>query len=294
MRKIRSIQSLRSFEAAARHMSFKAAAEELFVTPTAISHQIKTLEGQLGCRLFERKTRQVQLTLPGHDLYTALRRSFDEIDEVTRRIQAQGSRDVVTLGLGPIIGTRWLAPRLGHFWEQHEGIDLRLHHSAFPMQQSIEHFDLAIAWGDGHWPGMQVHEFIQIRLTPVLAPSLEQPDQPADLLGYPLLHERERRGWRQWFAASGIDSPTDNVGTVIDDANLILQTTLDGQGVALGILPFVEEDLASGRLRRPFGLAIDPERAYYLIYRKASLKNPAVKIVRDWLMQQQETDRLRQ
>lgn len=283
------MQSLRSFEAAARHLSFKRAAEELSVTPTAVSHQIKALEDQLGCRLFERKTRQVKLTLPGHDLYTALRKNFDEIDEITRRIRNQGSRDVVTLGLGPIIGTRWLAPRLGHFWEQHDGIDLRLHHSAFPMQQSIDHFDLAIAWGDGHWPGMQVHRFIRIRLTPVLAPTLDQPGQPVDLLDYPLLHERERGTWRQWFAAAGIDAPMDKLGGVIDDANLVLQTTLNAQGVALGILPFVEDDIASGRLTRPFELAIDPERAYYLIYRKSSLRKPAVGKVRDWLLRQRDT-----
>lgn len=288
MRKLRSVQALKSFEAAARHMSFKLAAEELYVTATAISHQVKSLESQLDCRLFERRTRQVQLTRQGHELFTTLRRCFDDIDDSVQRIQSQRGREAVTLGLGPIIGTRWLAPRLGDFWQQHRAIDLRLHHSAFPMQNSIGQFDLAIAWGDGHWPGMEVKRFIDIEVTPVLAPVMPQPREATDLLELPLIHERDRRGWREWFGAAGIDDVEDDFGTVVDDANLVLQAALAGQGIALGILPFVEQDLSSGRLNRPFDLAIDPGQAYYLIQRKASLRNPAVKTVRDWLLAQIE------
>lgn len=284
-----SPQSLRSFEAAARHLSFKLAAEELFVTPTAISHQVKTLERALDCRLFERRTRQVELTRPGHELYTTLRKAYDDIDSVIRRIRGNRERDVVTLGLGPIIGTRWLAPRLGDFWERHRDIDLRLHHTAFPMHNSLDYFDLAIAWGDGRWPSMRALPFIQIEVTPVLASGREMPAKPADLLDYALIHERDRGGWRQWFAAAGVDIENEIPGTIVDDANLVLQTTLDGQGVALGILPFVGDELNRGRLLRPFDLAVDPGKAYYLIYADSRLQNPAVKRVRDWLLEQIES-----
>ena len=115
---------------------------------------------------------------------------------------------------------------------------------------------------------------------------MAQPREVSDLLALPLIHERDRQGWREWFAAAGIDHIEDDFGTLVDDANLVLQAALAGQGVALGILPFVEQDLASGRLQRPFELAIDPGKAYYLIHRKASLRNPAVKKVRDWLLAQ--------
>jgi LysR family glycine cleavage system transcriptional activator len=269
-------------------MSFKQAAEELHVTPTAISHQIKSLEQQLDCRLFDRKTRQVQLTAEGQELFTTLKKAFDEIDDSANRIKSRRSRAVVTLGLGPIIGTRWLAPRLGDFWQRHRDIDLRLHHSTSPMQQSIDQFDLAVAWGDGHWPGMKVTPFINIRVTPVLAPRMRQPAMASDLLTMPLIHERDRRGWRQWFRAARVEYD-DSIGTLIDDANLVLQTVLAGQGVALGILPFVEEDLASGKLLRPFELTINPGQAYYLIHRKNSLKKPAVNAVRNWLLEQIQT-----
>jgi LysR family glycine cleavage system transcriptional activator len=268
-------------------MSFKLASDELHVTATAISHQVKSLEQQLDCRLFIRRTRQVQLTDEGKDLFTTLKRAFDEVDEVARRIESRHSRDVVTLGLGPIIGTRWLAPRLGDFWSEHPDIDLRLHHTNFPMQQSSDQFDLAIAWGDGRWPGMEVIPFISIEVTPVMAPGMKQPEHPADLLTCPLIHERNRQGWRQWLRAADVAYSDDTIGTVIDDANLVLQATLDGQGVALGILPFIEADLTNGRLQRPFELAIDPGMAYYLIYRKNSLDKSAVNSVKNWL-----TDRI--
>jgi LysR family glycine cleavage system transcriptional activator len=285
MRNLRA-SSLKAFEAAARYMSFKLAAEELHVTATAISHQIKSLEQQLDCRLFIRKPRQVQLTDEGKELFTTLKRAFDDVDEVASRVKSRRSREVVTLGLGPIIGTRWLAPRLGAFWNQHPDIDLRLHHTNFPMQQSSDQFDLAIAWGDGHWPGMEVIPFISIEVTPVVAPGILQPLQATDLLTRPLIHQRDRQGWQQWFQAAGIERIDDDIGTVIDDANLVLQTVLDGQGIALGILPFIEADLASGRLLRPFELAVDPGKAYYLIYRKSRLDKQAVNSVRRWLSAQ--------
>jgi len=285
MRNLR-LSSLKAFEAAARNMSFKLAADELHVTATAISHQVKSLEQQLDCRLFIRRTRQVQLTDEGQELFTALKRAFDEVDEVARRVKSRRSRDVVTLGLGPIIGTRWLAPRLGDFWNQHRDIDLRLHHTNFPMQHSSDQFDLAIAWGDGHWPGMEAIPFINIEVTPVLAPTLKQPVSAQDLLAYPLIHERDRQGWQQWLRAAGVERVDDDIGTVVDDANLVLQTALDGQGVALGILPFIESDLANGHLLRPFELAIDPGKAYYLIHRKSSLDKGAVNSVKNWLLAQ--------
>lgn len=286
MRKLRSVQSLKSFEAAARHLSFKRAAEELFVTPTAISHQVKTLENQLKCRLFERKTRQIRLTQQGFELFSELRKSFDAIDSTLKRIGSRSDRETVTLGLGSIIGTRWLAPRLGNFWEQQNDIDLRLHHSSSADFENLDHFDLAIAWGRGNWPGMQGHEFIHIQMSPVMSPDISRPASVEELFDFPLLDTREPVGWQQWFEAADAKPEGMPVSTVIDDANLVLQAALDGQGIALGILPFIEDDLNQGRLIRPFELAIEPDEAYYLIYRKKALSNPAVKFVRDWLLEQ--------
>ena len=286
MREIHSLQSLRHFEAAARHLSFKLAANELSVTPTAVSHHIRNLEAQLDCLLFERKTRQVNLTHQGRDLFNALYKSFNEIDEVIAQIKSHHERDVVTLGLGSIIGARWLAPRLGDFWSRHPDIDLRLHHTALPWHQDTDHFDLAIAWGDGNWTTPEFMPFIQIQVTPVLSPELKPPDTIEDLFDYPLIHEGSRDAWCRWFEAAGVDRGIELTGMVIDDANLVLQAALDGQGVALGILPFVREELTNGRLVRPFELSIEPDQAYYLLYRGDRLGKAAIKTVRDWLIEQ--------
>ncbi|MEM7207582.1 MAG: LysR substrate-binding domain-containing protein [Pseudomonadota bacterium] len=293
MRKLKSIASLRFFESAARLLSFKLAAAELYVSPTAVSHQIRALEDDLECRLFERKTRQVLLTREGQELYTSVRKAFDSVDETIQRVRLSASRDVVTLGIGPIIGTRWLAPRLGDFWMKHLDIDLRLHHSALPMQQSASQFDLAIAWGDGRWPGVQFDPFMQIQVTPVFAKTGKlsdvEFDDPQQLLNYPLIHQRDRAGWNQWLRAAGVELSGEFFGTVIDDANLGLQTALTGQGIALGILPFVEDDVNAGRLCRPFALAVNPEHAYFLIYDKKQLAKRAVATVREWLLEQAQT-----
>ena len=286
MRKIHSLQSLRNFEAAARHLSFKSAAVELCVTPTAVSHHIKKLEEQLDCQLFERKTRRVILTAQGQELFNALYKSFNEVDEVIEQIKSHRERDVVTLGLGSIIGTRWLAPRLGDFWSSHPDIDLRLHHTLLPRHQDTDRFDLAIAWGDGNWTTSEFIPFIQIQVTPVLSPELKQPRSISDLFDYPLIHQSSRDSWQQWFQSAGIEQDIDRTGMVIEDANLILQAALDGQGVALGILPFVQDELSNGRLIRPFELSIDPGQAYYLLYRESMLEKPAVRTVRDWLVEQ--------
>ena len=286
MRLIKSTQSLRNFEAAARHLSFKSAANELCVTPTAVSHHIKKLEEQLDCLLFERKTRQVILTAQGQELFNVLYKSFNEVDEAVKQIKSHRERDVVTLGLGSIIGARWLAPRLGDFWSRYPDIDLRLHHTSLPWHQDTNHFDLAIAWGDGNWPNSAFIPFIHIQVTPVLSPKLKQPESISDLFDYPLIHQSTRDTWRQWMQCAGIERDNDRTGMVIDDANLILQAALDGQGVALGILPFVQEELSKGRLVRPFELSIDPGQAYYLLYRKNTLEKPAVKAVRTWLLEQ--------
>jgi LysR family transcriptional regulator, glycine cleavage system transcriptional activator len=290
MRFLSAGHALKTFEAAARHLSFKQAADELNVSATAVSHQIKSLESQLDCPLFIRKTREVSLTLQGHELFTVLRKSFDDIDDVIRRVKSSRGRDVVTLGLGPIIGTRWLAPRLGDFWQRHPDIDLRLHHTAFPMQHSAGIFDLAIAWGKGQWAGLESRLFINIEMTPVISPDLAMPNFSTDLTQYPLIHERDRQGWMQWFEESGLDDQHAQTGPIIDDANLVLQTALNGQGIVLGILPFISDDLSTGRLRQPFARTIRPANAYYLIHQPDCLQKAPIRVVYEWLVKQISED----
>ena len=248
-RRLPSITALRAFEAAARCESFKQAAEELGVTPTAVSHQVKNLEGSFGQPLFHRRTRHVRLTDSGALLYDGLREAFDRMEQAVLRCRNAPARETVTLGLGPIVAAKWLSPRLSRFWARCPEVDLRLHHSPVTLAFGATAADLAIAWGDGQWPGLSVEPLLEIQVTPVLSPRLRQTAgglaKPADLLRLPLLHQRDDSAWREWLEAAGLTLPDRVPGTVIEDAHVVLQAAIEGQGVALGTLPLVADDLTA-------------------------------------------------
>lgn len=288
--------SLRAFESAARHMSFKNAALELGLTPTAISHHIKQLESLGGQALFTRHVRRVELTPQGQAFAEAIGPAMQAMGTAFEELSAGVGRKTVTLGAGPIFASRWLVPRLADFWDAHPGIDLWLHHSPLPVWRQMERFDLAIAWGKGDWPGLDCTPVLRIDVTPVLAPALVErhglPETPADLLDLPLLHHRGGDGWRQWFEGVGVTNPGALPGTVFEDANVLLQATLSGRGAALGIVQFVADELGAGRLIRPFPSQMDPGDAYFLIHRPNALASEAIAAAKDWLLQAQPDARL--
>ena len=289
---IPSLTALRAFEAAARHLSFKLAAEELNLTPTAVSHQIRGLEAALAHKLFDRRVRQVDLTAEGAELARALGPAFLVIDKAVRDLKAKDRRRIVTLGTAPIIASRWLAPKLGTFWCAHPDIDLRLHHSPVPIHRQMANYDIAIAWGEGPWPGWEAELLLRVEATPVVAPTagfLDGPlDEPRQLLAMPLLHYRGKKDWAQWFAEAGVDLPAEIPGALFDDANVLLQAALEGQGVALGILPFADDELSLGRLSRPWNLTVRPSAAYYLLQSRASRDRDAARAVVAWLLSLKE------
>lgn len=297
MYKLPPFASLRAFEAAARHMSFKNAALELGLTPTAISHQIKQLECLSGQVLFTRHARRVELTPQGQTFAKGIGPAIEAMGAAFEKLSAGVSRKTVTLGAGPIFAARWLVPRLADFWDAHPGIDLWLHHSPLPVWRQMERFDLAIAWGRGDWPGLDCTPILRIDVTPVLAPALADshgaPRTAKDLLRLPLLHHRDREGWRQWLETAGVAVPDILPGTVFEDANVLLQAALSGRGAALGIVQFVGDELGAGRLTRPFPLQVDPGDAYFLIHRPNAPASQAVAAAKDWLLKAQSDAALR-
>lgn len=288
MQKYPPFAAVRAFEAAARHSSFKQAAIELGLTPTAISHQIKQLKCISGKALFNRHGKRVELTPDGRQFAKAIRPALETLAAAFSELNTTSNRRSVTLGIGPVVAVRWLVPRLTEFWAAHPLIDLRLHHSPLPVWQRMTGLDLAIAWGNGEWSGFVAEPFLRIEVAPVLAPAL-MPNEliaitPNDLLSLPLLHHRDHTGWRQWFEAAGVTAPTELPGMVSEDANVLLQAVLSGRGVALGVVPFIKDEIASGRLLQPFPKSVDPGDAYYLVYRAGALENAAVSAVRDWFV----------
>lgn len=279
------LTALRAFEAAARLGSFKSAAAELAVTPTAVSHQIRQLEDDLSHPLFTRHTRKVVLTDAGERLAQVVSQAFGSVATELETFKS-GKRQRIDLALGPIIASRWLTPRLSAFWRDHPAIDLRLHHSPLVVDPDND-VDLAIAWGTGPWPGFQVDPLLTIHVTPVVSPQLLDARGPLatteDLANFPVIHQRDGHDWAAWledetFAGLGIED-----AMTIEDANVALQAAISGQGVALGILEFIEDDLTTGRLVAPLNRSVVLSRAYHLLVRRKSLKTPHIAAVHTWL-----------
>ncbi len=280
------LTALRSFEAAARLLSFKAAAEELRVTPTSVSNQIRQLELDWGCLLFVRKTRKVFLTDAGRSLARVMSRAFDDIRaEVETHISS--NRKTVTLAVGPIFGARWLIPRLSKFYRLNPNIELVLHHS--PRITDVEQLvaTIAVDWGIGDWQGLNAHRLLDVIYRPVLSPSLLAEcgglASPADLARYPIIHQWDREEWNAWLKLVGQPDLRFARETVTRDSNLALQAAMDGQGVVMGTFPFVLGEVASGRLVCPFETELHPARGYYLLNRPGARSVPAVNAVCAWI-----------
>jgi len=283
------LNALRFFEAAARHLSFTRAAEELHVTQAAISHQMKALETHLGVRLFRRLPRRLLLTEEGQRLLPVVHDAFDRIAHTARRLAKEGESGPLIVMLRPYFAARWLSPRLSQFWERHPDIDLRLHHSIDPVVDfERERVDMAVRWGRGEWPGVEVELLLPVRVTPVCSPKLLRGPhplrRPADLRHHTLLHEESYDLWAKWLAAAGVHD-LEARGPIIDDTNVRTQAAIDGQGVTFGALSLLADDLATGRLVAPFPLTLD-DLAYYIVYPPGALARPKVKVFRDWLLEE--------
>ena len=280
------LTALRSFEAAARLLSFKSAAEELRVTPTSVSNQIRQLEAEWGCLLFIRKTRKMELTDAGRSLSMVMSRAFDDIyAEVETHISS--NRKSVQLAVGPIFGSRWLVPRLSKFYGLHPMIELVLHHGTRITSAEQMVTTIAVDWGSGDWPGLDAARLFEIDYAPVLSPALLSKygdlKHPTDLARYPIIHQWDRQEWTAWYKLVDTDYPKFAQETVMRDSNTVVQAALDGQGVVMGLFPFVDNEVQSGRLIRPFDMVLHPRRAYHLLTRPGAKSSPEIRAVCEWI-----------
>lgn len=260
MRKLPPLAALRAFEAAARHQSFKRAAQELSVTPTAISHQIRLLEETLRIQLFTRGVRRVDLTPDAERLFPVLRDGFDRIDNVLMELR-QPKRQVLTLSATPLFTARWLVPRVDSFRDLNPGLDLRLHATVETVDLLGGEADAAVRYGRGPYPGLISKTLAAQRFVPMCSPSLglDNPDQLRDV---PLLHcEWYRQGrdtptWKRWgelAAVSGVDWTR---GVTFTDESHAIQAAIAGKGVALLSPWLLASELEAGSLVQPFGPAL--------------------------------------
>ncbi|MRG70659.1 transcriptional regulator GcvA [Alphaproteobacteria bacterium HT1-32] len=280
------LNTLRVFEAAARHLSFTRAAEELNVTQAAVSHQIKALEERLGITLFKRMNRALMLTDAGQAYYPAIREAIDAIRQATERLYELESTGTLTVTMLASFAAKWLVPRLGRFRARCPDIDVLLSTSSKLIDFQRDDVDIGIRYGAGEWPNIISEKLFSEDLFPVCSPALLDGAiplrEPADLAHHMLLQDAGM-DWRTWLIAAGIGDVELHFGTSFIDSSLALQAAMAGQGVALGRMALVADDLAAGRLVRPFQISLPSNFAYYIVCSVHTGESPKIKAFSDWL-----------
>lgn len=267
MRQLPPLNALQVFETAARHLSFQRAAEELSVTPTAVSHQIKVLEEHLGLSLFHRRPRPLSITEAGQILYPMVQESLDIIDNALIHIKHFSNSLDLTISVPPVLATKWLVPRLPSFQQAYPDISLRLQASNSLLDLRSRTTDLAIRYEQGVPPGVAVHPLMSDVFMPVCSPHLLNGQcylqEPNELAHYPLIHlehvhcYREAPNWQNWLTLAGGDIVDPTRGVKFDEETLAIQAAISGQGVALCSSIHVAHDLNSGHLVQPLETTLD-------------------------------------
>jgi LysR family glycine cleavage system transcriptional activator len=294
IRRLPPLNALKAFEAAGRHESFTRAAEELYVTQGAVSHQVKALELEIGIKLFNRERQRLVITGAGRDYLAVVRDALDRIAVGTERLMQRQSSGVLTVSTSPDFAAKWLVHRLGHFAEAHPEIDLRISATMHHVDFAREDVDLAVRHGDGNWPGHEVIRLSPEQLFAVCSPKLvagrNRLAKPADVVKFPLLHLDDRKAWSKWLEVAGIADAEPSQGPVLNRASMIIDAAVDGQGIALARTTLAAWDLINGRLVRPFADALRLSRPYWIVCPKATSLLPKITIFRDWLLNEAAQD----
>ncbi|HEU0217092.1 MAG TPA: transcriptional regulator GcvA [Stellaceae bacterium] len=290
------LSALRAFEAAARLQSFSKAADELNVTPAAVSHQIHALEADLGVSLFNRRNRAVELTASARVLLPGLTEAFAGIQNSVRRLRSHNDTGTVNVTASPSFAGKWLVQRLHRFQEQHPQVDVRISATDTMVDLTRGDFDLAIRYGAGRYPGLEVELLMSNEVFPACSPALLRDgpplETPADLRHHALIHDQQvdrdplAPTWSMWLKAAGVDGADAAHGLSFNNNVLALEAALAGHGVTLAYSTVAAADLAAARLVRLFTLSLPDNFAYYIVTAPGALERSKVKAFRDWLRQE--------
>ncbi len=286
MRRLPFLNGVKAFEAVARHGSFAGAAAELNVSPAAVSRMVQLLEQRLGVPLFERRANRLLATPAGRSYQAGLTPIFDALASLTAQVTAQAGARILTVGVGPTFAIRWLIPRLAAFAKAEPEIEVRITTggAAAPFGDD---WTCGIKLGDGDWPGLVSERLFAADLLPVAAPRLAQRlKRPADLRGGDLIRVTHApEDWPLWLKAAGVARVAAR-GPAFDYYGQALQAASDGVGMAMGIRPYIDDDLRAGRLVAPFALTVPKGKEWYLAYREYRREQRDFAAFRRWLMQE--------
>ena len=300
-RRLPPLNPLKAFEAAARHLSFRLAAEELSVTPAAISQMVHTLEDYLGVCLFVRLNRALRLTDAGQECLPYISEGFDRIAEGVLRLQSVEWSGSLRIHSAPTFASRWLVPRLDRFSRQHPEIDTEIM-AAFDLPDfGDDGADIAIDFGYGHYGDLYSERLFTVNLVTLCSPGLLKGKKglkrPADLKHHRLLHDEapnqraDQPSWGDWLKTAGVKNVDPKRGPRFSHTNLALEAAVDGQGVALTLDILAAPDVAAGRLVIPFDIRLPLSAGYFLVAKRASMERPKVAVFKNWILEEALKDR---
>lgn len=290
MTRLPPLNALKCLEAAARAQSFSKAAEELHVTQSAVSHQIRQLEEWFGISLFDRKGRQTVPTPRGEELARALGEAFDIMAAACKRIAQSDAGPALTIAALPSIATIWLIPRLSRFFAEYPNIPVKVVYAFHDQKLDFDDIDIAILWGNGEWEDCKATRLLEGASVAVCNAGLYEKEGPFDgpqsLMGKPLLHDTNRLGWQTWMRNAGLKHAGPSPGPIFQDFNLLRAAALAGQGIALCPRSLIEDDLASGRLVQVSDTSIMPDYAYHIIEPSDAMHRhaEAIALFKQWLL----------
>jgi len=291
-RRLPPLNALRAFEAAARHLNFSRAADELSVTPGAVSQQIQNLEDYVGVALFKRTPKGLLLTDAAQMALPALREAFDRLAEAASLLTAAVDGRRLTLTAPPSFAAKWLVPRLKRFEEAYPQSDVWLSADMDIVDFAAGEVDLAVRYGGGRYPGLELQRLLSETVIPVVSPQLlaENPvDRPEDLAHHTLLHDGSPNAdescpdWSMWLAARGVRGVDGTRGPRFNQSSLVIEAAMGGRGVALAKRILAQDDVDAGRLVVPMQITTAVDFAYYLVHPKAKGRLPQVKAFVAWI-----------
>ncbi|KAF1046794.1 MAG: Glycine cleavage system transcriptional activator [Herbaspirillum frisingense] len=293
LRKLPNLAALRAFDAAARYECFSRAAEEIHVTPGAVSHQVRALEEELGLQLFIRHGKRISVTETGQRFATTIRKSLSEIALAAEHLRSLSRQQRLVISSTPSFASRWLAPRLWKFIDAHPEIEVVLQSGSHLSDLRLDGVDVGLRFGRGGYSGVVSEKLSDDYYYPVAAPGYrdkrgKKPAKPADLAQCVLLRMDQRESWQPWLSRAGLTLPEPSGGLVIEDSSLTLREAAKGCGVALSRHMIASQEIAAGELVRLFDVALKSDEAYYFVHLPEGLEKPAIAAFKAWIFEEMQ------